>query len=146
MALYDTQRRSSQSSLYVQDPKVHCLSYMAWTLWFLGYPDQALERMAVARRLAQQFPHSYSQVWVSIPSAALHPHRREGQLTLEQAEVALRLSTALGFQQLLTAGTMLRGWALADQCQEEGIVQIRQDIAARRSMEQRNCSRMVFLC
>ncbi len=33
---------------------------MSWTLWFLGYPDQALKRSHEALTLAQGLSHPYS--------------------------------------------------------------------------------------
>jgi class 3 adenylate cyclase/tetratricopeptide (TPR) repeat protein/energy-coupling factor transporter ATP-binding protein EcfA2 len=44
IALYDPQRRHFYASRSGQDPGVACLCYAAWTLWALGYPDQALKR------------------------------------------------------------------------------------------------------
>jgi predicted ATPase len=135
IALYDSQRHSSQAFLYVQDPRVHCLSYMALALWPLGYPDEALERISEALTLAQELPHSYSQAWALIPSATLHQHRREEQLTLERAEAAIALSTDQGFPLVLVVGTILQGWALTEQGQgEEGIVQICRGITAWRTL------------
>ena len=64
-----------------------------------------------------------------IPSAELHQHRREVQLTLERADAAIALSANQGFPVALAMGTLLRGWALAAQGQgEEGIIQIRRGI------------------
>lgn len=101
----------------------------------LGYPDQALERMSEALTLAQELPHSYSQVWALIPFAELHQHRREKQLTLECAEAAIALATDLGFPSILEAGVVMRGWALAEQGQgEEGIRELRQGITAGQTM------------
>jgi predicted ATPase len=135
ITLYDSQRHSSGSFLYLQEPKMHCLSYTAWALWFFGYPDQALERMSEALALARELPHSYSQAWALIPSAELHQHRREAQLTLERAEAAIALSTDLGSPPVLAMGTIMRGWALAEQGQgEKGIVQIHQGITAWRTV------------
>ena len=37
-----------------------CLSYAAWTLWHLGYPDQALKRSQEALTLAQELSHPFS--------------------------------------------------------------------------------------
>ena len=31
--------------LYGRDPGMDCYTYLAWTLWTLGYPDQALVAM-----------------------------------------------------------------------------------------------------
>jgi len=39
IALYDSRRDNSHAFIFVQDSKVHCLSYRAWALWFLGFPD-----------------------------------------------------------------------------------------------------------
>ena len=56
-----------------------------------------------------------------------HQFRREGQAAQERAEAAITLSTEQGFRLWVAWGTMLRGWALAEQGQgEEGIAQIRQ--------------------
>ena len=63
--------------------------------------------------------------------AWLHQFRREGQLTQERAEAVTALSAEQGFPVWLAQGTVLRGWALAEQGQEEeGLVQIRQGMAA----------------
>lgn len=135
IALYDSHRHSSRFFLSLQEPKMHCLAYTAWALWFLGYPNQAIERMSEALTLAQELPHSYSQVWALIPFAELYQHRHEAQLTLERAEASIRLATDLGFPSALVMGKIMRCWALAVQGQgEEGIVQIREGINAWHTM------------
>ena len=61
----------------------------------------------------------------------LHQYRREEHATQERAEALITLATEHGFPQRLQWGTILRGWALAEQGQaEEGIAQIRQGLAA----------------
>ena len=60
IALYDPQQHRSHAFLYGQDPGVTCLSYAAWALWFLGYPDQALKRSHEALTLAQELSHPFS--------------------------------------------------------------------------------------
>ncbi len=53
----------------------------------------------------------------------------------ERAEEAITLSTDQGFPYWLANGTLLRGWALAEQGQvEEGIAQMHQGLAASRAM------------
>ena len=37
-----------------------------WTLWFLGYPDQALKRSHEALALAQELSHPYSLAYALI--------------------------------------------------------------------------------
>ena len=59
IALYDPQQHS-HAFLYGHDPRVACLGYTALALWYLGYPDQALQRSHEALTLAQRLPHTYS--------------------------------------------------------------------------------------
>jgi predicted ATPase len=67
-------------------------------------------------------------------AAALHQLRREVPAVQERAEAAMKLSTEQGFAVQLAIGTILGGWALAEQGQrEEGIAQICQGLAAYRA-------------
>ncbi len=130
VALYNPQQHRSHAFLYGQDSGMACLLYAALALWHLGYPDQALKRIHDALTLTQELSHSYSRVGVPVITAMLHQFRQEGQIAQEQAEAAIALSNEQGFPLLLARGTILRGWALAEQGQEEGIVQVRQGLAA----------------
>jgi class 3 adenylate cyclase/tetratricopeptide (TPR) repeat protein len=42
---------------YGEDPGVQCYRFLAWTLWLLGCPEQALHRSHEARTLAQALAH-----------------------------------------------------------------------------------------
>jgi hypothetical protein len=44
LALYDRTQHRSHASTYGQDPAVYADVAAAWSLWMLGYPDQALQR------------------------------------------------------------------------------------------------------
>jgi predicted ATPase len=128
-ALYDPQQHRSYGTPY--DPKVACLSYTAYTLWCLGYPDQALQRSQAALTLARELSHPFSLAFALHHAARLHQLRREVQAAQERAEAVIALTTEQGFSLYLVAGTIWRGWALAAQGQgEEGISQIRQGLAA----------------
>jgi predicted ATPase len=134
ISLYDPRQHSSLAYLYGQDPGMACLSYLSWTLWFLGYADQALERSAEALTLARDLRHPVSLAFAQDFAAALHQLRREAHLTQERAEAAMALSSEQGFQFWLTSGTLYRGWALADLGQlEEGTLQMRDGLAAFRA-------------
>jgi predicted ATPase/class 3 adenylate cyclase len=131
IALYDPRQHSSLAFVYGQDPGMACLSYEAWTLWFLGYAGQALERSGEALALAQELSHPVSLAFALDFAAALHQLRREVRLTQERAEAAIALSSEQGFQYWLTAGTLYRGWTLAEQGQrEEGTSQLRHGLDA----------------
>jgi predicted ATPase len=132
IALYDPQKHRSHA--FVQDPGVVCLAYMAFILWFLGYPDQALKRIHEALTLAQELSHPHSLAYALGCAAVVHQLCQKVQAAQEQAEAAIALSRGQGFAYWLAMGTILRGWALAGQGEaEEGIAQIRQGLTAWRA-------------
>jgi len=131
MALYDPQQHRAHVALYQVDPGVPCLSFGAWTLWLLGYPDQALERMHQAVTLAEESLHPFSLAWALTFTAWVHHLRREGEAVQERAGAVIALCTEHGFPLFLAFGTAVWGWALAVQGQtEDGIEQIRRGLAA----------------
>jgi predicted ATPase len=135
MALYDPRHHRSHVLLFGQDQGVACLSFQAWNLWHLGYPDQALNKSREALTLAQELGHPYSQVYALNWCAQLHLKRREWQASLEQIKAEMVLSTEQGFSFWQVVGTILRGWALSEQDQvAEGIVLLRQGLAAWREL------------
>ena len=65
----------------------------------------------------------------------------------ERAEAAIRLATEQGFAHEFAVGTIMRGWALAEQGQvEEGIAQIRQGLDAHQARGQRYQGRLILPC
>ena len=105
------------------------LSYDALALWLLGYPSQALKKCRRALTIARGGSHPYTLAFALGFASQLHQFRREEQLTREQAELAITLSTERGFPQFLGVGMILRGWALAKQRRvEEGIAHMCQGL------------------
>jgi DNA-binding winged helix-turn-helix (wHTH) protein/predicted ATPase len=112
-------------------PGVMCLAYVANTLWYLGYPAQALRRSQEALALAQTLAHPYSLGLAQHHATFLHHHRREASAVQAQAEALLTLATAHGFLLWAGFGTYWRGWALAMQGQgAAGLAQLREGLAA----------------
>jgi predicted ATPase len=112
------------------------------TLWWLGYPDQALQMSHEALTLAQELVHPRSLCSALAFAAWLHHLRREGHLTQERAEAAIALGVEQGLAVFPTLGTIFRGWALAQRSaeptsrrgqREEGIAQMRQGLTAWRA-------------
>jgi DNA-binding winged helix-turn-helix (wHTH) protein/tetratricopeptide (TPR) repeat protein/type II secretory pathway predicted ATPase ExeA len=63
LALSRSERRSAQAIPDgATDHGVACLGHLAWTLWLLGFPAQALERSREAIALAQELAHPFSLV------------------------------------------------------------------------------------
>jgi len=126
IALYDPQKHPRRSGNPC-DLRVECLSYVSWTLWGLGYSDQALKRSQEAVALAEGLAHPFSLAYALGCAALFHLLRREVPLARERAEAVMTLSTERGFPYWLASGTRVRGWALAEQGQvQEGIAQMRQ--------------------
>jgi tetratricopeptide (TPR) repeat protein len=137
IAVYNPQQHNpyTNNPFAPVDLKVACLCQAALGLFFLGYPDQALERIQEALTWAQELSHPYSLTLALNNAAAVHSLRHEGQAAQERAEAMIALSTEQGFAQLMAFGTLSRGGALVEQGQvEEGIKQMQQGLAALRAM------------
>jgi predicted ATPase len=136
MTLYEPERHRTHAALYSgHDPGVCCRMQAAQSLWFLGYPDQAVASIQAALALAQQLAHPLSLTMALRWAAVLHHLRREAPLTQIRAEAAMAIATEQGFPQHLSQAMPLRGWALtACGYEEEGLTQIQQGLAASRAM------------
>jgi predicted ATPase len=107
---------------YGQDRSVLALSWLALTLWCLGYPERAVERSARAILVAKSIAHPFSQAFALTFSAVLHQLRRESSLVRLRAEEGLTISTEQQFSLFAACDSMLLGWALKEQGQiEQGI-------------------------
>jgi class 3 adenylate cyclase/DNA-binding winged helix-turn-helix (wHTH) protein/predicted ATPase len=130
IAHHNPQKHRSHALSYGY-PVMSCLSYTARTLWFLGYPDQALRKSHEALTLARQLPQPYTLASALHFAASFHMWRREVQLVQECAEATIELSRKHGFMRWLAGGLVRRGWALAKMgWVEEGIRQLCQGMAA----------------
>jgi class 3 adenylate cyclase/predicted ATPase len=134
IALYDPQQHPGYT-VVTDDPRLQCLSYAAWILWGLGYPEQGLKRSHEALTLARGLSRPFSLALPLGCAALFHLLRREGQLARERAEEVMTLSTEQGFPYWLACGSIVRGSALAEGGQvKEGVAQIQQGLAAYRAM------------
>lgn len=132
IALYDFQQYKSHAFIYGgHDPGVCCRSYLAWVLWLLGYPEQALTKSQAALKLAQELFHPNSLAIALDSAAMVHQLCRQEQAVREQAEAMITLSSEHGFRFSLALGTIMRGWALSELGQrEDGIMEMRRGMAA----------------
>ena len=132
---YDPQQVRAFFVRTIQDPGVACLSQTATALWYLGYPDQALERIRQALALAQELSHPFSVAWALNNVASHHQLRREVQLTQEWAETAIQLAQEQEFPFWIARAETFRGWAFAQQGQgAEGTIQIHRGMEAYKAM------------
>jgi DNA-binding winged helix-turn-helix (wHTH) protein/predicted ATPase len=130
-ALYDPETRRDDTLRYSQNSGVATQVYAAWALWFLGRPDQALDRiektLALARDLAE--PHGLAHAFFY--AATLYQLRREDRLAVQLAEAGIAVSSEHGLVLYQAVATVIRGWALIAQDRYyEAVEQIQQGLAA----------------
>src|SRR5262249_21756209 len=134
LLLYDPARHRDDAFLYLQNPGVAIRCYAAWTLWFLGKPDQALDRIQEALTLARELSEPHGLAHVFYFAAILHTLRGEERLAQESADAAFGVSREHGLALYEAYATITQGWALIEQgLWEEGIEQMRQGFAAHQS-------------
>jgi class 3 adenylate cyclase/predicted ATPase len=133
--LYDPQQHHVLAFRYGNiDPGVACLAAGGWTLWLLGYPEQALARATEMLTLAQNLEHPNTLARGLYWTSLLHQLRREWQVVSERADTAITVATAQQLALVLAVGPIMRGWALAMQGQRaEGLTQLRQGLDAYRA-------------
>jgi predicted ATPase/transcriptional regulator with XRE-family HTH domain len=133
LAHYDPRQQRAHIALYAQDPRVICLARLAYALWYLGYPDQAVQRSQEGLALAQELSHPFSLGYALNFATWLANERRDTQATHELVEAAITLAAEQGFPQWSLMGRILQGWVLVEQGKvEAGIIQMRQGMAAYR--------------
>ena len=124
VAVYNPRQHDTHDLLYEADPWLGCLGALSVTLWFLGYPDQALQRSAEALAMAQELSHPYSLARVLVDAGYLHWFCREWVRLQERAEALRVLAAANGFAELYARATYRYGLALVKQGQiAEGLAQ-----------------------
>lgn len=60
LSLYDVKHHHTHALIYSQDPGVTSMAHLVWTLYLLGYPEQATACVGDLRRLARARGHAYS--------------------------------------------------------------------------------------
>jgi predicted ATPase len=114
-----------------ENPAMIGLFIGAWSLWNLGYPEQALQQSREALALARQEASPFGLALATFMAAELHISRRETQRVREMAEDCLAICTEHGFPQWLANGYICRGWALVEAGQgAAGVAEMREGVTA----------------
>ncbi|MDC0715766.1 TOMM system kinase/cyclase fusion protein [Nannocystis bainbridge] len=111
LALYDIREHGKLALRYGQDPGVTNGLYLAWVLWFLGHPDQAVARAREALRLAQEIEHPLSIAFAMNYLATLHNYRGEFATARDLADRAEKVATEHKLQLWLAMCQIQRGWS-----------------------------------
>jgi predicted ATPase len=134
MTFYHPQQPRSFTVSQGKGAGVNSLTLLAWSLWYLGYPTQALTRLQEALDMAQQIAHPPSWEYALTSASELYQLRAEVPEARMHVERALAVSREYGFTFREVLGTIFLGWALVMQEQAAaGIPQMIHGIAAYRA-------------
>ncbi|MBV8334257.1 MAG: AAA family ATPase, partial [Alphaproteobacteria bacterium] len=133
ITLYDPEWGRAAAFRHGVDSASNSRMFLARVLWHLGYPDQALSCSQEAIQIAEGTSHPFSLSAVLSWAAALHQLRGEVGRTRDAAEIGLALATEQIIPFFAAQAMVLRGWALVEQGQREGIARLREGIDAYRA-------------
>jgi len=131
---YDPAGHRDDAFRYAQHPGVAMRCFAAWALWFVGKPDQALDRIQQALTLATELSEPYGLAHALFFAATLHQLRGEPRLAEQRAKAALAVSCEHGLVLYQAMALITLGWALNEQGRtQEAIEQMRRGLAAHRA-------------
>jgi len=133
MALFDPKRHRLPNWPGGQAGE-QCYLYGGFSLWILGYPDQAKGRVEEALAMANELSNPANLINTLAFVAAVHVLRRDLKAVQHRAEAAIEMSAEQRNPFFLAYATVLNGWARAAQGQsKDGIAEIERGIAAYRA-------------
>lgn len=129
--LYDPGQHLDDAFLYALNPGVAMPCFAAWTLWFLGLPDQSLKRIQEGLTLARDLSEPQGLAHALFFAGILHQLRREERFAQEHAEACMAISGEHGLVMYHAMATVIRGWSLfEEQRYDEATEQIRKGLEA----------------
>ena len=131
LALYGPEQDRSSAIVYAIDSRVMCLSWLSHLDAILGHPARALARSRKALAFGRELGHPNTTAVALAWDCIFHQLLRDPWNARAQAEAVMALASEQGFPLYLAAGTVVRGWALAESGRApEGVATIRQGLAA----------------
>jgi predicted ATPase/DNA-binding winged helix-turn-helix (wHTH) protein len=125
VSLYDPAQHRQLTWLYGQEPGMAGYAFLALTLWLLGYPEAALKRQQEGINLAREVSHPQSQAYALTWDTMHYQFRQEFPGTRASAAAIITVATEQGLVLWSAWGTILHGWAMANEGQgETGIGQM----------------------
>jgi tetratricopeptide (TPR) repeat protein len=126
IALYDPELHDRLAFVYGLDPALDALGYDGYTLWQMGYPDQALDKAERGLAIAQGASHTNGISTAMNYLAIAHMLRQENELAIARAEDAVGLANKEGLPYRAAIGLVTIGAAMVQSDQDaKAIVQLR---------------------
>jgi serine/threonine protein kinase/predicted ATPase len=134
LGLYEAHQLQREGLLFGADPAVTCRAFLAWSLWLLGYPDEALQTVNDALARVGTSSHALTRAHAHFFQAYVHQLRREAAETLHWAEDVMALCREEGMPFYQPMATIWRGWAVASLGETSaGLDAIHEGLAAARA-------------
>ena len=131
LALYDPAQHRDDSFLYALNPGVAMPCFAAWTLWFLGQPDQALVRIEEALSLARELYEPQGLAHAYFFASALYQLRRDHLMAQHYAQAATDISREHGLVLYEAMAMIMQGWTLNEQGRDqESLEQFQEGLTA----------------
>lgn len=131
LTLYNPEQHVTLDAYYGDELGISCHYWAAHSLWFLGYPDQALAKVRNALTLAEELGYKFGLVHAQEQAIYVYQFRREVAEVLKWATASVALAVEQGFVYRQATATILGGWALAMSGElEEGLARLQTGLAA----------------
>ena len=132
--LYNREQLGSDATLFGYDSGVACLSFLALTLWYLGYPDEASRRGEEAMTLARELGTPAGMAQTMFFTAWVQQLRGDSTTARARTDELITLCEEQGIPMYLAAGRLLKGVLLAEEGKaDEGVALMREGIAGHRA-------------
>ena len=126
LALYRPEEHQAHIAQFGENVRITSGAYLAWTLWFLGYPRRAQnacrQAFELARRLNHPFSLGYAMTFVSVLQCRLRRPRQ----ALAWADKTLALAQNQDFLLWQVGADLIRGWAQVMLGEPSGLIRMQQ--------------------
>ena len=131
-ALYDPQHHVPLQYQYGQDVGAAALCYLSWSLWHLGFVDQASEVAADAVKRAEELSSPHTQVFtICHARGMIDIFRRRSEDMRSYAGSVVSLCNEHGLSHWMACGRILEGWAATSRGEvDHGVDLLRAGVAA----------------
>ena len=124
ISLSKSQKKTTISRLIGADPEVFALTQSSHVLWYLGYPDQALERCNEAIAKANELDRPYSQVLSRFIGALVNCQCGNVTETDNYSRSCIKIAEEYGIKMFIGEGTTFFGWSMLCKGQEAEAIRL----------------------
>ncbi len=138
IALYNPAHHKNHIYLYGHDQGVTAYALLAFALWMLGYPEQALQRLNEGIVIGQKNGHPFSLAYVENFAVLVCQYCKDLPLLWHYSEPLLATANKQGFQWISAQTMIYQGWALTQQGDiARGLTQLQAALEFHRSLGSR---------